>query len=119
MKITRKGFDCVLNPVEIELTEAELEQAYRERRRYYNIEDIKCKLEEILTEYEDYPDEYTTNISGIYASVTVGDIRAKLNDDEWLKVTAEQFDKALENNDGFMESFWLTAEYVIKDRLEE
>ena len=45
MKITRNG-------IEIELTEAELEEAYRERRRYYNMEDIKSKIENMIEEYE-------------------------------------------------------------------
>lgn len=103
----------------IKLTDEEIEQAYRERRLYYNIEDIKSKLEEILTEYEDYPDDYPTTIGGIYTRVTVGDIRAKLNDTEWLRKTAERFDDALSDNDSFMDSFWKTAQEVIEEELEE
>lgn len=34
MKIVRNG-------IEIELTEQEIEDAYRERRRYYNMEDVR------------------------------------------------------------------------------
>lgn len=103
----------------IKLTDEEIEQVYRERRLYYNIEDIKSKLEEILTEHEDYPDDYLTTIGGIYTRVTVGDIRAKLNDTEWLRKTAERFDDALSDNDSFMDSFWKTAQEVIEEELEE
>lgn len=105
MKITRKGFDCVLNPVEIELTEAELEQAYHERRRYYNMEDIKSKIENMIEEYEGEPEEEK--------------LKAILEDEEKIRDLADTFDNALDNNDGFMESFWMTAENVILDELEE
>ena len=89
----------------ITLTDEEIEQAYRERRLYYNIEDIKSKVENMIEEYEGEPEEEK--------------LKAKLNDAEWLRDTAEWFDKALDNNDGFMESFWLTAEKVIKEGLED
>ena len=89
----------------IKLTDEEIEQVYRERRLYYNIEDIKSKVESMIEEYEGEPEEEK--------------LKAKLNDAEWLRDTAEWFDNALENNDGFMESFWMTAEEVIKEGLEE
>lgn len=100
--------------ITIKLTDEEVESIYRERRLYYNIEDILSKLDEMLTEYEDRPDEYQTDFG-----ITVGELRAKLEDDEWLKKTAEQFDKALDRNDGFMEYFWETAKSVIERRLED
>ena len=105
--------------IAIKLTDEEIEQAYRERQLYYNIEDIKSRLEDILTEYEDDPDDYPTTIGGIYTRVTVGDIRAKLNDTEWLRKTAERFDDALSDNGSFMDSFWMTAQRVIEEELEE
>ena len=105
MKITRKGFDCILNPVEIELTEAELEEAYRERRRYYNTEDIKSKIENMIEEYEGEPEEEK--------------LKAILEDEEKIRDLADAFDNALDENDSFMESFWMTAENVILDELEE
>lgn len=105
MKITRNGFDCVLNPVEIELTEQEVEGAYRERRRYYNMEDIRSKIENMIEEYEGEPEEEK--------------LKAILEDEEKIRDLAEAFDNALDNNDNFMESFWMTAENVILDELEE
>ena len=101
MKITCKGFDCILNPIEIELTEQEIEDAYRERRRYYNMEDIRLKIENMIEEYEGEPEEEK--------------LKVILDDEETIRNLAEAFDNALGNNDSFMESFWMTAEAVIKD----
>ena len=105
MKITRKGFDCILNPVEIELTDREIEDAYREKRRYYNMEDIRSKIENMIEEYEGEPEEEK--------------LKAILEDEEKIRDLADAFDNALDNNDSFMESFWMTAENVILDELEK
>lgn len=98
MKITRNG-------IEFELTDREIEDAYRERRRYYNMEDIKSKIENMIEEYEGEPEEER--------------LKVILEDEEKIRDLAEAFDNALDNNDGFMESFWMTAENVILDELEE
>ena len=105
MKIIRKGFDCILNPIEIELTEQEVEDAYRERRRYYNMEDIRSKIENMIEEYEGEPEEEK--------------LKVLLDDEEKIRDLADEFDNALGNNDSFMESFWMTAENVILDELED
>lgn len=98
MKITRNG-------IEFELTDREIEDAYRERRRYYNMEDIRSKIENMIEEYEGEPEEEK--------------LKAILEDEEKIRDLAEAFDNALDNNDGFMESFWMTAENVILDELED
>ena len=53
----------------------------------------------------------------------IGDIEnnklAKDEDEETIRDLAEAFDNALDENDSFMESFWMTAENVILDELEE
>ena len=98
MKITRNG-------IEFELTDREIEDAYRERRRYYNMEDIRSKLENMIEEYEGEPEEPT--------------LRKFLEDEETIRDLAEDFDNALDENDSFMESFWMTAEAVIKDAIED
>ena len=105
MKITRKGFDCILNPIEIELTEQEVEDAYRERRRYYNMEDIRSKIENMIEEYEGEPEEEK--------------LKVILEDEEKIRDLADEFDNALDENDSFMESFWMTAENVILDTIGE
>ena len=89
----------------ITLTDAEIEQAYRERRRYYNMEDIKSKIDNMIEEYEGEPEEEK--------------LKAILEDEEKIRDLAERFDNALDNNDSFMESFWKTAEYVIEEEMEE
>lgn len=91
--------------IEIELTDQEIEDAYRERRRYYNEEDIKHKAEDMIENTDDEP---------VKAKLT-----EKLKDSEWLRDTAELFDDALENNDSYWESFWLTAEFVIKEQIKD
>lgn len=98
MKITRNG-------IEFELTDREIEDAYRERRRYYNMEDIKSKIENMIEEYEGEPEEEK--------------LKAILEDEEKIRDLADAFDNALDENDSFMESFWMTAENVILDELED
>ena len=98
MKITRNG-------IEFELTDREIEDAYRERRRYYNMEDIKSKIENMIDEYEGEPEEEK--------------LKAILEDEETIRDLADAFDDALDNNDSYWESFWMTAENVILDELEE
>lgn len=98
MKIMRNG-------IEIELTGQEIEDAYRERRRYYNMEDIRSKLENMIEEYEGEPEESI--------------LKKFLDDEEAIRDLAEDFDNALDENDSFMESFWMTAEKVIEDAIED
>ena len=98
MKITRNG-------IEIELTDREIEDAYRERRRYYNMEDIKSKIENMIEEYEGEPEEEK--------------LKALLEDEEEIRDLADEFDDALGDNDSYWESFWMTAENVILDEFEE
>lgn len=109
MKIKRNG-------IEIELTDEEIEQAYREGRLYYNMEDIRSRLEQNID--DDDPDNKEVWVTN-YMETTAGRIRELLADNEWIRKCAERFDDALGNNDGFMESFWMTADQVIEDMLEE
>ena len=117
MELKRKiaeGTECTQYQV-IKLTDEEIEKVYRARRLYYNMEDIKAKLEDFIG--EDEPEDEPVYIDrGIEVSRKT--LRRVLNDEEWVRNTAERFDHALEDNDGFMESFWLTAEYVIAEELD-
>lgn len=90
---------------DVKLTDEEVERIYRERRLYYNMEDIRTKLEGMLEEYEGEPEFHK--------------IKDILENDELIRDLAERFDHALDNNDSFMESFWMTAENVILDEVEE
>lgn len=90
--------------IKIKLTDEEIEQAYRERRRYYNMEDIKAKIEDMIEEYEGKPEAEKLN--------------AILKDEEKIRDLADAFNNALDNNDSYWESFWMTAEYVIAEELD-
>lgn len=79
MKIVRNG-------IEYELTETELEAAYRERKHDYFVEDVKSKAEDM----------------GI-------DLTGKDIDD-----IADCADDVLEDNDSFWESYWMSIEYAIE-----
>ena len=73
----------------IELTREECRQAYNELDREYKREDLCGKLEQMEIEL---------------------DVTAEL---------IERFDHVLGNNDGYWESDWLTAEYVIEEYIRD
>lgn len=118
MELKRKiaeGTECTQYQV-IKLTDEEIEQVYRARRLYYNMEDIRSRLEQNID--EDDPDDKVAIWIGSYFKTTVGDVRKLLADEEWIRKCAEKFDDALSNNNGFMESFWMTVDQVIEDMIE-
>ena len=98
----------------IPMTDSEIEQAYRERRLYYNIEDIKSRMETYID--DDMDDDEVVEVGSV--ETTAGTVRKLLKNDEWLKSCAEYFDEKLSDNDSFMESFWLQAEYCIEESIE-
>ena len=69
----------------IELTREECRQIYNELDKEYKREDLSGKLEDMEVDME--------------------------CTDELI----ERFNHALENNDGYWESYWLTAQYVIEE----
>ena len=73
----------------IELTRGECWQIYNWLDREYKREDLQGKIEDMEVEL-DVSDELI-----------------------------ERFDHVLGNNDGYWESYWLTAEYVIKEYARE
>ena len=89
----------------IELTDEELDYFYRVCKKFYRMEDIKSKLEEMLEDSE-----------GEHEKEKINSILA---DTERIESIAERFDHALDNNDSYWESYWLTAKYVIEDELKE
>ena len=101
----------------ITLTDEEVERAYRERRLYYNMEDIRHKLDGYLEEYDGCSDDDEIHIK-YRVDVPLKVLRRVANDDEWIENTAMEFDNALSENESFMESFWITAEEVIGDCLD-
>ncbi len=83
MKIIRDG-------MEYELTETEVHDAYREKKRRYLIEDILCRAESMDIE---------------------------LSNDEIEKI-ANRAENTLDNNDGWWESYWLSIEFAIATTIQ-
>lgn len=102
--------------IEIELTDAEIEAAYRERQAYYHTEDIKSRLAEHID--EDDPDDLEIWVTGSVFT-TAGEIRRMMEDAEWLEKARQRFDKALWNNGGYCECYNMTADYIIEQMFEE
>lgn len=101
MKIIRNG-------IEIELTNQEIEDAYRERQHYYQIEDIKCRIEEEIENSDDKSQVYIGNTC--------------MTADEWRNLSktqlddlADRFDRAIDNNDSWMDSYWRTIDAILED----
>lgn len=80
----------VRNGIEYELTYAEMREVYEKMKLEYIKEDIAGKADEM--EFE-------------------------LSDDDMNSVV-NRVDKGLSNNDSYMESYWMTIEYVLKEQME-
>ena len=75
---------------DVEMTETQMYDIYREQKMKYFIEDVECKAEEMEVNLEDV------------------DIRE-------LACEAEH---ALDNNDSYWESYWMSIEYAIENMKE-
>ena len=80
----------VRNGIEYELTYAEMREVYEKMKLEYIKEDIAGKADEM--EFE-------------------------LSDDDMNSVV-NRVDKGLSNNDSYMESYWMTIEYALKEQME-
>lgn len=103
----------------IELTEKEIEEAYRERRDYYDRVDIISKLCNML-DVEDFEsiDEdkyYEFSTRTIHGKT----IKALVTDEDFISNVVSSFEEGLSNNDSYWESYWMTAEDAIEDELDE
>lgn len=108
--------------LEIELTEDELDKAYRERKAYFNREDLIHKIKDYCDEsdWENEifrPDEDMIEIGR--RKISVAELQKKIDSPEFMDDLERKFQNALDNNDSYWESFWLTAEDVIEDAFEE
>lgn len=115
MKIERDG-------ITIELTEDEIDQAYRERKRYFNKCDLIHKIKSYCNErdWEEEifrPDSDEIEIGNV--TITAGELQKRINDPDWMENLELNFQNALESNDSYWESFWTTAEYVIEDTIQK
>ena len=117
-----RGTACT-QTMQIVLTDDEIEKAYRLRQKYYN----KCDLISKLKEYagDDSDDDDRVNVDDdseveIGKCVLTGKkLKELVANENFMDMVVDHFDDALNNNDSYWESFWLTAEYVIEDEIEK
>lgn len=106
----------------IELTNEELRQAHWEYQR----DSWKCDLMTTLNRkirnewtYEDTIQCDDDDLIFIGKKTLTGkELKALVADDEWMEDLVLSFEKALENNDSFWESYWMTADCVIETAIE-
>jgi hypothetical protein len=77
--------------VEYELTRAEMREVYEKMKAEYLREDVECKAEEMEIELSDTTMDYVVG----------------------------RVEKCLSNNDSYMESYWMTIEYVLNEQVED
>jgi len=106
----------------IPLTDAEIDYAYRMKRNEYNKCDLLCRLNQML-DLEEYDDELMVDPEKEYEigkrTVTGKQLKELVEKDGWLDDLNLEFCHALDNNDSYWESFWLTAEDVIEDEIDK
>jgi hypothetical protein len=101
-----------IDNIEIELTEDEIDQIYRERRKMFNKWDLIHKIKSYCDEsdWEDEifrPDEDMIEIGKV--TISAGELQKKIEDPEWMDDLEDDFQSSLDNNDSYWESFWTTA----------
>ena len=112
----------IRNGKDIELTDAEIEEAYRERRRLYHKADLIHKIKQYCDE-DDWEDAILSDgnkeIEIGNSTIKVSELRKLINQPDWMDGLEMEFDDALDNNDSLWESYWCTAEYVIENEIKE
>ena len=112
--------NIVRDNVQIELTDAEIEAAYRERQKYYHKLDLEGKIKEYCDNNRfdfsiDDEKEYE-----IGKTVVKGkDLKNLINDSEWMDSLTEDFDSLLDGYDSYWECYWTAAENAIEEAIKE
>jgi len=135
MKITRQifkqrvadnvGMSVMVDPVTItiDLTDEEIEKAYRLRRKYYNKCDLFHKINGMIGSDDDWEDEIECDdddeIEIGSVTLTGKQLKEIVNNPDFMDNLEESFEDALGQNDGYWESFWITAEEVIEEAIED
>ena len=105
-----------------ELTDHEIEKAYRLRREYYAKADMYHKINSMIGANDDWEDDISCDDEDeieIGNAILSGKRLKEIVTDEWIGELAEAFEDALDRNDGYWESYWMTAEYVIEEAIED
>ena len=115
--IIARNWNTIKIPDEVE------ERIYRKRREYYDRLDLLHKLKGYADDADDWGEELGWSDD---AEIEIGDVtltgkelKEKINDPEWMDDLIEGFEDALESNDSYWESYWMTAEYVIEEAVKE
>jgi len=108
--------------ITIDLTEQEIEAIYRLREEYYNKCDLYNKLNNMIGNDDDCDTEISCSDIDEFeiGSVTVTGKKLKeIVTPEFMDGLVDVFQDALGRNDGYWESFWMTAEEVIEEAIED
>ena len=120
MEIIRKFEDGT--ELRIPMTDDEVERAYRERRRYYNKCDLIHKIN-IMSDGDGYEDHLACSDDEEFEigkrTVTGKQLKELIEDDAVMNDMIDEFENGLDNNDSYWESFWMTADNVIEDMIDE
>ena len=106
----------------ITLTDTEVEKAYRLRERHYDTLDMYCKLNNMIGgsiihgAKIDCHDDCEFDIGDV---TLTGKKLKEIATPEFMDDLVDMFRNALEQNDGYWESFWCTAECVIEAAIED
>ena len=82
--------NIIRNGIEYELTSAEMREIYEAMKLEYLKEDVEIKADEMEIELSDATIERVANMAN----------------------------HGLSNNDSYMESYWMTIEYALKEQME-
>lgn len=102
--------------VSFELTDAEVEKAYRIRDAHYKTLDIKAKISEMIADEENIDDfdKWSGELPEIPENMS-SRTKSLIKSWEEAEVLVDLFCDALSRNDGYWESYWLTMEDVIEE----
>lgn len=100
--------------MEIELTDAEIREAYRIEQHNCDKADIIARLEYQC--YDGDPDDMEIWFGSI--ETTVKGVRELMADDEAIEEMANDLRRTLDNHDGVSECLWLSCDDVIENYLE-
>lgn len=120
MELIRKFDDG--NELRITMTDDEVERAYRERRHYYNKCDLVHRIN-IMSDGDGYEDHLQCEEDQEFEigkrTVTGKQLKELIEDDAVMNDMIDEFENGLDNNDSYWESFWMTADNVIENMVDE
>ena len=119
------GMSVSVSPITItiELTNNEIMDAYRLKQKYYDKCDLIHKINEMIGSDDDCEDEIKCNdddeikIGNI--TLTGKQLKEIVSNPDFMDDLVKSFENALEWNNSYWERFWSTAEYVIKEAIED